>query len=44
MSIYGDVDLTGFLKIAEPLLKRQIDKRMETDLDAIKLILESESK
>lgn len=43
LTVRGDVDLAKIFKIAEPLLKRQVDKQMETDLGAIKLILEGET-
>ena len=42
LTVRGEVDLSGLIKIAEPLLKRQVDKQMSTDIGAIKLILESE--
>jgi carbon monoxide dehydrogenase subunit G len=43
LNVSGNIELGGLFKMAEPLLKGQVDKRMETDLGAIKLILEAEA-
>ena len=42
LTVKGMVDLSGFLRIAEPLLKRQTDRQMAADIGAVKLVLEAE--
>ena len=38
----GQVELAGFFKLAEGLLRSQVEKQMEADLNALKLMMESE--
>lgn len=37
-----EVEFGGFFKLAEGLVGKQLEKQLETDFDALKLLLESE--
>lgn len=39
----GQVEMTGFFKLAEGLLRSQVEKQMEADLNALKLMMESDA-
>jgi len=39
----GQIDASGFFKLAEGLVKRQLESQFVTNLEALKLLLESES-
>ena len=41
LSQKGQVELAGFFKLAEGLLRSQVEKQMEADLNALKMMLES---
>lgn len=42
LQLSGQIEVGGFFRIAEGLVSRQLDRTMETDLNALKLILESQ--
>ena len=39
----GQLDVSGFFKLAEGLVKRQLESQFVTNLEALKLLLESDS-
>ena len=42
VTVQGQVEMGGLFKLAEPLLKRQFDKRIWANLETLKVICESE--
>lgn len=40
LTISGQAEFSGFFKMAEGLVGKQLEKRMDTDLNALKLLLE----
>lgn len=42
VELTGEMEVGGFFRIAEGLVARQLDRTLDADLNALKLILESE--
>ena len=42
MTLDIEAEFGGFFKLAEGLVGKQLDKQMEANLDAVKLLLEAE--
>lgn len=43
LTMTGQVEASGFFKLAEGLVKKQLEKQFDTNLEALKLLLESGS-
>jgi hypothetical protein len=39
----GDADISGFFKLAEPIVKRIMKKQYETNYDTLKVLLEAQA-
>lgn len=41
LSLSGQAEIAGFFKLAEGLVAKQLEKQLDTDLNALKLLLEA---
>ena len=41
LTLVGEAEIGGFFKIAEGLVRKQLEKQLDTELNALKLLLEA---